>query len=104
MQIIRSLIVDDEKFSRVSLKKLLKPYSHIEVIDEATDGLQAIEKIEAKKPDLVFLDIQMPGLNCFEVLRALTISPKPQVVFVTAFDQYAVKAFEVNAIDYLLKP
>jgi DNA-binding LytR/AlgR family response regulator len=104
MQIIRSLIVDDEKFSRVSLKKLLKPYPHIEVIDEAADGVQAIEKIEAKKPDLVFLDIQMPGLNGFEVLRALTISPKPLVVFVTAFDQYAVKAFEVNAIDYLLKP
>ena len=104
MQTIRSLIVDDEKFSRVSLKKLLKPYSQIEIVDEAADGLQAIEKIEARKPDLVFLDIQMPGLNGFEVLRALTIKPKPQVIFVTAFDQYAVKAFEVNAIDYLLKP
>ena len=104
MQTIRSLIVDDEKFSRVSLKKLLKPYSQIEIVDEAADGLQAIEKIEARKPDLVFLDIQMPGLNGFEVLRALTVKPKPQVIFVTAFDQYAVKAFEVNAIDYLLKP
>src|SRR5262245_11839874 len=104
MQTIRSLIVDDEKFSRVSIMKLLKPYSYIENVYEAADGLQAIEKIESRKPDLVFLDIQMPGLNGFEVLRALTISPKPQVVFVTAFDQYAVKAFEVNAIDYLLKP
>lgn len=104
MPTIRSLIADDEKFSRVSLKKLLKPFSQIDVIDEAADGVEAIEKIEAKKPDLVFLDIQMPGLNGFEVLRALTITPKPQVVFVTAFDQYAVKAFEVNAIDYLLKP
>jgi YesN/AraC family two-component response regulator len=84
MQTIRSLIVDDEKFSRVSLKKLLKPYSQIEIVDEAADGLQAIEKIEACKPDLVFLDIQMPGLNGFEVLRALTIKPKPQVIFVTA--------------------
>src|SRR5437867_9303835 len=101
---LRALIVDDEKFSRVSLKKLLKSYSRIEVIDEAADGVEAIEKIEAYKPDLVFLDIQMPGLNGFEVLRALTINPKPQVVFVTAFDQYALKAFEVNAIDYLLKP
>ncbi|MCI0626270.1 MAG: LytTR family DNA-binding domain-containing protein [Acidobacteria bacterium] len=104
MQIIRSLIVDDEKFSRVSLKKLLKPYPQIEIVDEAVDGVEAIEKIETRKPDLVFLDIQMPGLNGFEVLRALTSTPKPQVVFVTAFDQYAVKAFEVNAIDYLLKP
>ena len=104
MQIIRSLIVDDEKHSRVSLKKLLKAYPHIEVVDEAADGVQAIEKIEAKKPDLVFLDIQMPGLNGFEVLRALTVNPKPHIVFVTAFDQYAVKAFEVDAIGYLLKP
>lgn len=104
MQIIRCLIVDDEKFSRVSLKKLLKSHSQIEIVDEAADGIEAIEKIEARKPDLVFLDIQMPGLNGFEVLRSLTCTPKPQVVFVTAFDQYAVKAFEVNAIDYLLKP
>jgi two-component system LytT family response regulator len=104
MRTIRCIIVDDEKFSRVSLKKLLKPFSQVEVVDEASDGVEGIEKIEAKKPDLVFLDIQMPGLNGFEVLRALTINPKPQVVFVTAFDKYAVQAFEVNAIDYLLKP
>jgi DNA-binding LytR/AlgR family response regulator len=104
MPIIRALIVDDEKFSRVSLKKLLKPYPQIEVIDEAADGVEAIEKIEAKKPDLVFLDIQMPGLNGFEVLHSVNLDPKPQVVFVTAYDKYAVEAFEVNAIDYLLKP
>ena len=104
MQNIRSMIVDDEKFSRVSLKKLLKLYPQIEVIDEAVDGVEAIEKIESQKPDLVFLDIQMPGLNGFEVLRSLTIAPKPQVIFVTAYDKYAVKAFEVSAIDYLLKP
>lgn len=101
---IRALIVDDEKFSRVSLKKLLKPYSQIEVIGEAADGVEAIEKIEAQKPDLVFLDIQMPGLNGFEVMRSVALDPKPQVVFVTAYDKYAVKAFEVNAIDYILKP
>jgi two-component system LytT family response regulator len=101
---IRALIVDDEKFSRVSLKKLLKSYPQIELIDEAADGLKAIEKIEALKPDLVFLDIQMPGLNGFEVLRSVKLDPKPQVVFVTAYDKYAVKAFEVSAIDYLLKP
>ena len=101
---LRALIVDDEKFSRVSLKKLLKPYSQIEVIDEAADGVEAIEKIEAQKPDLVFLDIQMPGFNGFEVMRSVALDPKPQVVFVTAYDKYAVKAFEVNAIDYILKP
>ena len=101
---LRALIVDDEKFSRVSLKKLLKPYSQIEVIGEAADGVEAIKKIEAQKPDLVFLDIQMPGLNGFEVMRSVALEPKPQVVFVTAFDKYAVKAFEVNAIDYILKP
>jgi two-component system LytT family response regulator len=101
---IRALIVDDEKFSRVSLKKLLKSYPQIELIDEAADGLKAIEKIESLKPDLVFLDIQMPGLSGFEVLRSVSLDPKPQVVFVTAYDKYAVKAFEVNAIDYLLKP
>ena len=75
MQIIRAMIVDDEKFSRVSLKKLLKLYTQIEVIDEAVDGVEAIEKIESQKPDLVFLDIQMPGLNGFEVLRSLSITP-----------------------------
>jgi two-component system, LytTR family, response regulator len=101
---VRALVVDDEKFSRVSLKKLLKAYPQIEVIDEATDGIKAIERIEALKPDLVFLDIQMPGLNGFEVLRSVTLDPKPQVVFVTAYDKYAVKAFEVSAVDYLLKP
>src|SRR5262245_24532466 len=100
---IHTLIVDDEKFSRVSLKKLLKSYPQIELIDEAADGLKAIEKIESLKPDLVFLDIQMPGLSGFEVLRSVTLDPKPQVVFVTAYDKYAVKALEVNAIDYLLK-
>jgi len=104
MQMIRTLIVDDEKFSRVSLRKLLKPYSQIEVVDEAADGVEAIEKIEAQKPDLVFLDIQMPGLNGFEVLRSVALDRKPQVVFVTAYDKYAVKAFEVDAIDYILKP
>ena len=101
---IRTMIVDDEKASRISLKKLLKSYSQIEVVDEAADGVQAIQKIEEQKPDLVFLDIQMPGLNGFEVVRAVTLDPKPRVIFVTAFDQYAVEAFEVNAVDYLLKP
>jgi len=98
------MIVDDEKFSRVSLKKLLKSHPQIEIIDEASDGVEAVEKIEARKPDLIFLDIQMPGLSGFDVLRNLNVDPKPKVVFVTAYDQYAVKAFEVSAVDYLLKP
>jgi two-component system LytT family response regulator len=101
---LRTMIVDDEKASRISLRKLLKDLPQIEVIGEANDGVQAVETIEETKPDLVFLDIQMPGLNGIEVLRALTLKPKPQVIFVTAYDQYAVKAFEVNAVDYLLKP
>ena len=104
MTAIRSMIVDDEKFSRVSLKKLLKSHPQIEIIDEASDGVEAVEKIEARKPDLIFLDIQMPGLSGFDVLRNLNVDPKPKVVFVTAYDQYAVKAFEVSAVDYLLKP
>jgi two-component system LytT family response regulator len=104
MTTFRSIIVDDEKSSRTSLKKLLKAYPQIEIIDEAADGVDAVEKIEAAKPDLIFLDIQMPGLNGFDVLRTLSVNPTPKVVFVTAYDQYAVKAFEVNAIDYLLKP
>jgi DNA-binding LytR/AlgR family response regulator len=101
---IRTLLVDDEKASRSSLKKLLSRYPQIEILEEAKDGLEAVEKIEELKPDLVFLDIQMPGLNGFEVIRALNPEVRPRVIFVTAFDQYAVKAFEVNAVDYLLKP
>ena len=73
---IRSILVDDEKFSRTSLKKLLKAYPQIEIIDEASDGVEAVEKIEAAKPDLIFLDIQMPGLNGFDVLRTLTVTPR----------------------------
>jgi two-component system LytT family response regulator/two-component system response regulator LytT len=101
---IRVLLADDEKASRTSLKKLLTPYPQIEILGEAKDGLEAVEKIEEEKPDLIFLDIQMPGLNGFEVLRALRPEVRPRVIFVTAYDQYAVKAFEVNAVDYLLKP
>jgi DNA-binding LytR/AlgR family response regulator len=101
---LRAIIVDDEKASRKSLQKLLKDYPQVELIDEAQDGLEAVQKIEEKKPDLVFLDIQMPGLNGFEVVHSLTGESRPKIIFVTAFDQYAVKAFEVSALDYLLKP
>ena len=100
---VRTLIVDDEPPARRKIRTLLRGDTRFEVVGEAADGLEAIESIEAKRPDLVFLDIQMPGLTGFEVLEALE-AERPQVIFTTAYDQYAVKAFEIRALDYLLKP
>jgi len=101
----RTLIVDDEELARLRMKKLLEPYSaQIEVVGEATDGVSALEKIQALKPDVVFMDIQMPGMTGLEVIANLQGENQPWVVFATAFDEYAIKAFEENAIDYLLKP
>lgn len=99
---MRTLIVDDERLARVEMRRLLQPYSQIEIIGEAEDAGDAISKIEELKPELVFLDIQMPGKSGFEVLEA--ISHQCRIIFVTAHDRFAVRAFEVNAIDYLLKP
>jgi len=99
---MRTLIVDDELPARQRLQRLLAEIEVVEVVGEADDGLQALELIEALSPDLLFLDIQMPGLNGFEVLEALAVSPL--VIFVTAYDEFAIRAFEVNALDYLLKP
>ncbi len=99
---MRVLVVDDETPARERLKRLLDGIEGVEIIGEAEDGLQAVELIEREQPDLVLLDIQMPGLNGFGVLDAL--EKLPQVVFVTAYDEYAIRAFEVNALDYLLKP
>jgi len=99
---LKTLIVDDEAPARDRLKNLLSQNESVEVIGEAADGLRAVELIEEKKPDLVLLDIQMPRLDGFGVIKALQ-SP-PIVIFITAFDEYAIKAFEINAIDYLLKP
>ncbi|NMM47141.1 LytR/AlgR family response regulator transcription factor [Marinigracilibium pacificum] len=99
---MRAIIVDDERLARVELSSLLKNFDEIEVIDEAVNADDAYEKINKHQPDLLFLDIQMPGKTGFELLEMLEIVPK--VIFTTAYDEYALKAFEVNALDYLLKP
>jgi len=97
-----TLIIDDEQLARQRLKRLLKPYDELEIIGEAVNGADGLEQIQALKPDLIFLDIEMPILNGFEMLAKLDKQPK--VVFTTAYDQYAIKAFEEDSIDYLLKP
>ena len=102
MKPLRTLIVDDEVPARERLKRLLAGIEGVEFIGEAKDGLQAVEMVEALSPDLVLLDIQMPGLDGFGVIEAL--EDPPPVIFVTAYDEYAIRAFEVNALDYLLKP
>ncbi|MCP4724955.1 MAG: response regulator transcription factor [bacterium] len=101
---IRSLIVDDEIAAREIIKNYLSDDDNFEVIGESSNGIDAIRQIVEKKPDLVFLDIQMPEMDGFEVIETIGMEDLPHIVFVTAFDQYAIKAFEINAIDYLLKP
>jgi two-component system LytT family response regulator len=101
---IRTLIVDDEPLARDKLRAFLARQPGFELAGEAGDGLSAARLIEELRPDLVLLDIQMPELDGFEVLSAVEVEPLPHVIFVTAFDHYAVQAFEVGAIDYLLKP
>lgn len=100
--LLRTLLVDDEKLARDRLRTFLRGIEDVEIVGEAANGPEAVQLIEAERPDLVFLDIQMPGMDGFGVLRAL--SHKPEVVFATAYDSYAIKAFEVHAADYLLKP
>ncbi len=102
--IMRALIIDDEKKAREGIKLLLKKDAQIDLIGEAKDGKEAINKISSLKPDLIFLDIQMPGINGFDVLGSISNHDLPIVIFSTAYDQYALKAFEVSALDYLLKP
>ena len=99
---IKAIIVDDERLARTELKKLLQEFSDVIVIDEAANADEGIEKIEMQNPDLIFLDIQMPGKTGFDLLAEL--DKAPHVIFTTAYDEYALKAFEVNALDYLLKP
>jgi two-component system response regulator LytT len=100
---LRTIVIDDEKLARDRLAGFLAGLGGIELIGEASNGVEAVRMIEDQRPDLVFLDVQMPGMDGFEVLRALS-QPPPQVVFATAYDEYAIRAFEVQAIDYLLKP
>jgi two-component system LytT family response regulator len=104
MEKIRTLIVDDELPARKGVRTLLAKDGEIEIIGECSNGRQALKEIAALKPDLVLLDIQMPDLNGFEVLAALDPDRAPSIIFVTAYDQYALKAFEFSALDYLLKP
>ena len=99
---MRAIIIDDERLARAELKKLLQDFPEVEVIDEAANAEEGITKIEQQRPDLIFLDIQMPGKTGFDMLSELERTP--QVIFTTAYDEFALKAFEVNALDYLLKP
>ena len=102
--IIRTIIVDDEPLAQTNLKLLLRPHREIEIIGEPRSGFEALEEIRNKKPDLVFLDVQMPECDGFDVLEMLGGDVPSAVIFVTAYDQYALKAFEAGALDYLLKP
>src|SRR5690554_855161 len=99
---MRTLLIDDERLARKELKNLLADFEQVEIIGECQNADEAKEMIETLNPDLIFLDIQMPGKSGFDLLEELEYVPK--VIFVTAYDEYAIKAFEVNAFDYLLKP
>jgi two-component system, LytTR family, response regulator len=99
---MKTIIIDDERLAREELKNLLKDYHEIEIVDEAKNPEEAIEKIQRLKPELIFLDVQMPGMSGFDMLKRLDEIPK--VVFITAHDEFAHKAFDVKALDYVLKP
>jgi two-component system LytT family response regulator len=99
---IKTIIIDDEPLAREMVKEYLKAYPFISVVEECGDGFQGVKAIAQHQPDLIFLDVQMPKINGFEMLELL--STPPAVIFTTAFDEYAIKAFEAHAIDYLLKP
>lgn len=101
--LMKALIIDDERLARAELKRLLKEIPHVKIVGEAANSEEATELIDELKPDLIFLDIQMPGKNGFELLESLEESV-PEVIFTTAYDEYALKAFEYNALDYLMKP
>ena len=101
---ISAIIIDDEPLSREGIRLRLNKYDSIRIIAECTNGEEAVESINRLKPDLIFLDISMPGKNGFEVLNEINMNPLPMTIFVTAYDQFALKAFEYHAVDYLLKP
>src|SRR5271169_6035388 len=113
---LSALIIDDEQLARDELRYLLESVGGVDVVAQGTNGIEAVSLIEEHRPDLVFLDVQMPGLDGFAVIQRLldrnrarakageAPDPIPQIVFATAYDQYAVRAFDVNAVDYLLKP
>ena len=101
---IKALIVDDEPLARDRIREMLKDHPEVEVIAEARNGREAIDSVANHNPDLVFLDVQMPDLDGFDVLRNLNVAQLPVIIFVTAYDQYALRAFDVHAVDYLTKP
>jgi len=101
---MRALIIDDEPLARRGVALRLKRFKDVEVVGECGDGPSAVEKIAELAPDVIFLDVQMPGMDGFEVLRALPREDLPMVIFLTAYEQHALRAFEVHALDYLLKP
>ncbi|HEY0609021.1 MAG TPA: LytTR family DNA-binding domain-containing protein [Chitinophaga sp.] len=102
MSVTTVLIIDDEEASRSLIRQYLQAHPEIDILAECENGIEAVRAINETKPDLVFLDVQMPGLNGFEVLQE--IAHIPMIIFTTAFDRFAIKAFEMNAVDYLLKP
>jgi two-component system LytT family response regulator len=100
---LRAIIVDDEELARNRIRKMLRKYeADLEIVDEARNGEEAVERINTRRPDVIFLDVQMPGFDGFEVVRRL--KARPFIVFTTAYDEFALKAFEENTVDYLLKP
>ena len=101
---IRALIIDDEPLARQRVRSLLADEPDLEIIGESADGFEAVDHIESTRPDLLFLDVQMPEMDGFEVLRRIPKESLPVVIFTTAYDQHALRAFDVNALDYLLKP
>ncbi len=101
---IRALVVDDELLGRQIIREMLEDHSDVEIVGECVNGYEAVAAIQEQSPDLIFLDVEMPEMSGFEVLSALKTERIPMVIFVTAYDQYAVRAFEVHAFDYLLKP
>jgi two-component system LytT family response regulator len=101
---IRTLVVDDEPMARERIRSLLAQESDVEVVGECADGVQAVSAIQQLSPELVFLDVQMPAVDGFGVIQRIGPDRMPMVVFVTAYDEYALQAFEVHALDYLLKP
>src|SRR4029077_17749825 len=103
-RVMKALIVDDEPIARRVLREELELFPEVQVVGEAGDGKEALQKIAKLRPDVVFLDLQMPVMSGFEVVRNLSEPPLPVIVIVTAFDQHAIEAFEAGAIDYLLKP
>lgn len=99
---MKAIIIDDEPLARMMVREYLQPYTHITIVEECNDGFEGLKAIQHHQPDLIFLDIQMPKINGFEMLEL--IDQPPQVIFTTAFEEYAIKAFDAHAADYLLKP